>query len=154
MLKDITTVDGNELVKVPKNLTRSRYSSRKNPVKPVQITDDTIIDLPAGSNEVDFTTQAPSITVSNEIVLSSEIDDELTTTITTTTTIPTTVEAPSPLECGIKIGENHPWIVVLEHTDPSERITKKTLSKGVLIDATHVLTTVSSIHNSHPFWNV
>lgn len=50
--------------------------------------------------------------------------------------------------------ENHPWIVVLEHSDPSEKSKKKTLSKGVLIGPEHVLTTVSSIHNSHPFWVV
>lgn len=56
--------------------------------------------------------------------------------------------------CGEKTGENHPWIVVLEHTDPRGRSRKKTVSKGVLIDNRHVLTTVSSIHNSHPFWTV
>lgn len=56
--------------------------------------------------------------------------------------------------CGEKIDENHPWIAVLVHTDPSGRSRKKTLSKGVLIDERHVLTTVSSLHNSRPFWIV
>lgn len=56
--------------------------------------------------------------------------------------------------CGEKNDENHPWIAVLVHTDPSGRNRKKTLSKGVLIDQRHVLTTVSSLHNSRPFWIV
>lgn len=56
--------------------------------------------------------------------------------------------------CGEKNDENHPWIAVLVHTDPSGRSRKKTLSKGVLIDQRHVLTTVSSLHNSRPFWIV
>lgn len=57
-------------------------------------------------------------------------------------------------ECGAQTAENHPWIAVIEHTDPSGNPKKKTLSKGVLIGPQHVLTTVSSIHNSHPFWVV
>lgn len=57
--------------------------------------------------------------------------------------------------CGAQTAENHPWIAVLEHTDPNKpKSKKKTLSKGVLISSQHVLTTVSSIHNSHPFWVV
>lgn len=59
------------------------------------------------------------------------------------------------LICGAQTAENHPWIAVLEHTDPNKpKSKKKTLSKGVLISSQHVLTTVSSIHNSHPFWVV
>lgn len=58
-------------------------------------------------------------------------------------------------QCGEQTAENHPWIAILEHTDPYNPATKKkTLSKGVLISRQHVLTTVSSIHNSHPFWVV
>uniref|UniRef100_A0A336N033 CSON009640 protein n=2 Tax=Culicoides sonorensis TaxID=179676 RepID=A0A336N033_CULSO len=57
-------------------------------------------------------------------------------------------------ECGAQTAENHPWIAVLEHTDPTGKSKKRTLSKGVLIGPQHVLTTVSSIHNSHPFWVV
>lgn len=57
-------------------------------------------------------------------------------------------------ECGAQTAENHPWIAVLEHTDPTDKTKRKTLSKGVLIGPEHVLTTVSSIHNSHPFWVV
>lgn len=57
-------------------------------------------------------------------------------------------------ECGAQTAENHPWIAVLEHTDPFDKSTRKTLSKGVLIAPQYVLTTVSSIHNSHPFWVV
>lgn len=59
------------------------------------------------------------------------------------------------LVCGAQTAENHPWIAVIEHTDPNKpKSKKKTLSKGVLISSQHVLTTVSSIHNSHPFWVV
>ncbi|KAG4068738.1 hypothetical protein HA402_002429 [Bradysia odoriphaga] len=63
-------------------------------------------------------------------------------------------EAQGIYPCGERSDENHPWIAVLIHTDPSERSRKKTLSKGVLIDRRHVLTTVSSLHNSRPFWIV
>lgn len=64
------------------------------------------------------------------------------------------IEVKNIFPCGEKIGENHPWIAVLVHTDPTGRSRKKTLSKGVLIDQRHVLTTVSSLHNSRPFWVV
>lgn len=57
--------------------------------------------------------------------------------------------------CGEQTAENHPWVALLEHTDPNNPMSKKkTLSKGVLVSRQHVLTTVSSIHNSHPFWVV
>lgn len=56
--------------------------------------------------------------------------------------------------CGQLNGEDVPWIVVLEHTNPKGDRKKKTLSKGVLIDDRHVLTTISSVHNSYPFWIV
>lgn len=56
-------------------------------------------------------------------------------------------------KCGLlKVNTTVPWIVVIEHHDPLRRDKRKTLSKGVLIGDQHVLTTVSSIHNSHPFW--
>lgn len=64
------------------------------------------------------------------------------------------VEAEGIFPCGERNDNNHPWIAVLVHTDPSEKSRKKTLSKGVLIDRRHVLTTVSSLHNSRPFWIV
>lgn len=56
--------------------------------------------------------------------------------------------------CGRRINDDIPWIAVLEHTNPNSRRGRKTLSKGVLISSQHVLTTVSSIHNSNPFWIV
>ncbi|XP_058811507.1 CLIP domain-containing serine protease B4-like [Topomyia yanbarensis] len=56
--------------------------------------------------------------------------------------------------CGELNGDDIPWIAILEHTDPKGDTRKKTLSKGVLIDDRHVLTTISSIHNSYPFWLV
>lgn len=83
---------------------------------------------------------------------------ESTTTTTTTTepTTTTTTEAPKPWEkvCGEKNGEIYPWIAILEHSHPTNKHKKRTLSKGVLITDQFVLTTVSSIHNSHPYWIV
>lgn len=66
----------------------------------------------------------------------------------------TTTWAEIEQKCGEKTGKIHPWIVVLEHTDPKGQSNKKTVSKGVLIDKRHILTTVSSVHNSRPFWTV
>ncbi|XP_035917929.1 phenoloxidase-activating enzyme-like [Anopheles stephensi] len=60
-------------------------------------------------------------------------------------------------ECGILFPgvDGFPWIAVLEHGGPQANVAlKRTLSKGVLIDRQHVLTTVSSVHNSHPTWVV
>uniref|UniRef100_A0A182K917 Peptidase S1 domain-containing protein n=1 Tax=Anopheles christyi TaxID=43041 RepID=A0A182K917_9DIPT len=60
-------------------------------------------------------------------------------------------------ECGILPPgvDGFPWIAVLEHGGPQQGSSRKrTLSKGVLIDRQHVLTTVSSVHNSHPTWVV
>lgn len=90
-----------------------------------------------------------------------------TTTTTMKTTTTTTLEAPTTststtstpetaFDCGTKVPESnsHPWIVTLEHSDPATSSKRRTFSKGVLISDRHVLTTVSSIHNSHPFWEV
>ncbi|XP_052901068.1 phenoloxidase-activating enzyme-like [Anopheles moucheti] len=68
-----------------------------------------------------------------------------------------TVESQTEDECGILSPgvDGFPWIAVLEHGG-SQTSTglKRTLSKGILIDRQHVLTTVSSVHNSHPTWVV
>lgn len=56
--------------------------------------------------------------------------------------------------CGLRNGENHPWLAILEHTNPNGAQNRKTLSKGILIHPQFVLTTISSIQNSHPFWVV
>lgn len=78
----------------------------------------------------------------------------LASTISTTETI----DAVESLihNCGVRSNEDFPWIAVLEHTDPyaNSKRSRKTLSKGVLISPQHVLTTVSSIYNSNPFWTV
>ncbi|XP_001651440.2 serine protease easter [Aedes aegypti] len=98
-----------------------------------------------------------------------EMKKESTTEVPTTTQIPTTTilvdveesttRKPTPKklsspECGELNGDDVPWIAILEHTNPKGGARKKTLSKGVLIDDRHVLTTISSIHNSYPFWVV
>lgn len=63
---------------------------------------------------------------------------------------------PEKYKCGIRSNEDFPWIVILVHTDPysPNEKSRKTLSKGVLISPQHVLTTVSSVFNSNPFWVV
>ncbi|XP_053663990.1 phenoloxidase-activating enzyme-like [Anopheles marshallii] len=68
-----------------------------------------------------------------------------------------TAESQTEDECGVLApdGNGFPWIAVLEHGGPQTHTgVKRTLSKGVLIDRQHVLTTVSSVHNSHPTWVV
>uniref|UniRef100_A0A182MWE1 Peptidase S1 domain-containing protein n=1 Tax=Anopheles culicifacies TaxID=139723 RepID=A0A182MWE1_9DIPT len=60
-------------------------------------------------------------------------------------------------ECGVLAPgtDTFPWIAILEHAGPQTNTAfKRTLSKGVLIDRQYVLTTVSSVHNSHPTWVV
>lgn len=117
-----------------KNFTRSRYSRwHSTPGVPTAIPTPIALNNTSASSRNDLLKQKLlSLNVTNEVV---------------------TIEKQ---KCGERIGgaENHPWIAVLEHSDPLGRSRKKTLSKGVLIDAQHVLTTVSSIHNSHPFWTV
>ncbi|XP_055586384.1 CLIP domain-containing serine protease B4-like [Uranotaenia lowii] len=75
-------------------------------------------------------------------------------TESTTTAKPKQKKQQQAPGCGEMNGDDVPWIAILEHTDPKGGNRKKTLSKGVLIDDRHVLTTISSIHNSYPFWIV
>lgn len=57
--------------------------------------------------------------------------------------------------CGERIGDDVPFVVLLVHTNPFDPSTKKrTLSKGVLVSENFVLTTVSSIYHSESFWTV
>ncbi|XP_055695435.1 CLIP domain-containing serine protease B4-like isoform X2 [Lutzomyia longipalpis] len=93
------------------------------------------------------TTEVPTTT--------STSTPESTTTSTTEPTTTTTEAAKiNNKTCGEKTGEIYPWIAILEHSHPKNKMKKRTLSKGVLISDQFVLTTVSSIHNSHPFWIV
>lgn len=156
-----------DVIRVPKKFTRSRYSHRKTttPTTELPISDD--------NNSVDMVTD-----VFSEDLLPNNIEDAATTdpfNVNETTTTVSTLQEDSTnstdsdvieitteedieknpiFQCGEKIDENHPWIAVLVHTDPTGKSRKKTLSKGVLIDQRHVLTTVSSLHNSRPFWVV
>lgn len=100
-------------------------------------------------------------TTDKEIELTTEKDVELTMEKIINATDDKEIENVTEQEqqqdifpCGERSDDNHPWVAVLVHTDPSGRSRKKTLSKGVLIDRRHVLTTVSSLHNSRPFWIV
>lgn len=126
-------------ITVARNFTRSRYSQRKSPVKSVLVTNNTIVQLPV-SNEIE---DVEYVIPTNETLFATPSKSEA---------LESAIEF--DLQCGVKSNDNHPWIVVLEHTDPTGRSPKKTLSKGVLIDNIHVLTTVSSLHNSRPFWTV
>lgn len=95
-------------------------------------------DLPNASNDT-----------AAEVKLQSNIVDQPVTSETTPV-------SPNN-ECGVVAPgvDGFPWIAVLEHGEPQANVAhKRTLSKGVLIDRQHVLTTVSSIHNSHPTWVV
>lgn len=77
------------------------------------------------------------------------------TTAAVPTSVPTSADTADNIpQCGIQFDDNQPWIVVLEHTHPTRKLKRKTLSKGVLIAPNLVLTTMSSIQNSFPFWIV
>ncbi|XP_055616794.1 CLIP domain-containing serine protease B4-like [Toxorhynchites rutilus septentrionalis] len=102
--------------------------------------------------------QTASTTTAGE---NGKLNDGITTTELPTTQVPTEITTAkrkqrklSSSGCGERIGNSVPWIAILEHTNPKGGGRKKTLSKGVLIDDRHVLTTISSIHNSYPFWVV
>lgn len=118
-------------VTTPKNFTRSRYSLRNRS----NIETNTTINTAQS-----IATSPASATITLPIEEFLNVTERWGASV--------------KAECGVRVGENHPWIAVLEHTDPTGRSRKKTLSKGVLIDERHVLTTVSSVHNSHPFWTV
>uniref|UniRef100_A0A182NAA9 Peptidase S1 domain-containing protein n=1 Tax=Anopheles dirus TaxID=7168 RepID=A0A182NAA9_9DIPT len=106
----------------------------------------------------------------NERLLSVPADVELLPPLVPTvrpparaTAPPVTEPAPAPAddgdaECGVinPAVDTFPWVAVLEHGGAPQPGAgrKRTLSKGVLIDRQHVLTTVSSVHNSHPTWVV
>lgn len=55
--------------------------------------------------------------------------------------------------CGERIGDDIPFIVILVHTNPFDK-KKRSFSKGVLISDNFVMATVSSIYHSEPFWTV
>lgn len=114
--------------------------------------EELVTNDPFGSNET-ATTAATLIDESLNISTHSDLINAATEKEIEEVTEQQTEEK-DIFPCGEKNDENHPWIVVLVHTDPSGKSRKKTLSKGVLIDQRHVLTTVSSLHNSRPFWIV
>lgn len=103
------------------------------------------------------TTNFVSSTLNEELLNASTVSDlpEVKTEKEIEVATEKQVEEQGIFPCGERtVDTHHPWIVVLVHTDPNGRSRKKTLSKGVLIDRRHVLTTVSSLHNSRPFWIV
>ncbi|XP_062540894.1 CLIP domain-containing serine protease B4-like [Armigeres subalbatus] len=142
-----STTEYDKLVNATGSLSASNKSSKKPNRFKVSTststsTEATTINLQVGVNttEVPTTTQAPT---SNTVVNVEE-----------PTTLKIKARKLSSPECGELNGDDVPWIAVLEHTNPKGGARKKTLSKGVLIDDRHVLTTISSIHNSYPFWIV
>lgn len=114
--------------------------------------EELVTNDPFDSNE---TVTTPSTLIEESLNISTLSDSiEVTTEKEVEDITEKQTEEKGVYPCGEKNDENHPWIAVLVHTDPSGRSRKKTLSKGVLIDQRHVLTTVSSLHNSRPFWIV
>lgn len=123
---------------MPKNFTRSRFSLRnRSPT------------TTSNSVETSTSTTDDIVSVSTVSTDATPVADQFLDTDSVES-----ADSQSTIDCGVRTGDNHPWIAVLEHTDPTGRSGKKTLSKGVLIDERHVLTTVSSVHNSHAFWTV
>uniref|UniRef100_U5ERM7 Putative hemolymph proteinase 8 hemolymph proteinase 8 n=1 Tax=Corethrella appendiculata TaxID=1370023 RepID=U5ERM7_9DIPT len=156
-----------------KPFTRSRFNLRlwSTTIEPnsttVKVTEK---PNPSGSGRkqkrtrTTTTTEAPTSTTEHHsstepVTTTTEISTstltEITSSTTTTELLPTTTtEKLSTPGCGLQYENNYPWVAVLEHTDPNGRTKKKTLSKGVLIDPHFVLTTISSLHNTYPFWVV
>lgn len=128
-----------------RNFTRSRYSRRKGTFDPLLSLSESITVLPPNITLNIETTQITIDTGSSETE-TPQIDQK------STENLPITIDP--HLVCGERNDGNHPWIVVLEHSDPTGKTERKSLSKGVLIGVRHVLTTVSSLHNSKPFWVV
>ncbi|XP_050088284.1 melanization protease 1-like isoform X2 [Anopheles aquasalis] len=65
------------------------------------------------------------------------------------------VLAPTDNDCGSynqSTPGRFPWVAILEHGLPEKGNRQRTVSKGVLIDRRHVLTTVSSVQHSFPDW--
>lgn len=114
------------------------------PKRPKTTTTTEVVDLEVTTSELavsEVTSTVSSTTVAEDVVV---------------TTVKPKQRPLSAPQCGELNGDDVPWIAILEHTNPSGGggSGKKTLSKGVLIDDRHVLTTISSIHNSYPFWVV
>lgn len=139
---------------------------------PSEVTNSTNVELPVSNGamenkiETDLnSTNTKNSTTSDKSEITSTTEQSSTSTSkpekSTTESVQTAANESDTMtwaeieeKCGEKIGKMHPWIAILEHTDPKGQSHKKTVSKGVLIDKRHVLTTVSSVHNSRPFWTV
>lgn len=142
-------------------------ASAEHDVNSTFIESNILKKTPKIDNNVMDSNNNTTTTTKLSLNLSSTTEQTLSTTTTTTDELEKVTEknetiiSENPTKevelvqmCGKKIGKTHPWIVILEHTDPKGQSQKKTVSKGVLIDRRHVLTTVSSVHNSRPFWTV
>lgn len=128
---------------VPKNFTRSRFSLRNRP--------STVV-VPDVETTTGVTPSTVAVPTAADTFL---VDDDAAAT--DAAMLPGQSGNPTAsVACGRRTNDNHPWIAVLEHHDPAAEggSRRRTLSKGVLINERFVLTTVSSVHNSHPFWTV
>lgn len=142
------------------NTKRWNFSRRYRTTTSAPITTPIIIKneikQPIEENNFFTVTTLPTINI-NITTQKSKITIPTTTTKTITTqTLLSNIlpDISNFTDCGNLTNENIPWIVIIEHKDPDNPNSRKTLSKGVLISDKHVLTTVSSIHSSHPFWVV
>lgn len=142
----VTDVFSEELLpnKVEESVTNNPFESNDTATVTAAIIDESLST--STQTELVDTTTEKEITHSDLVEAITVKEVEVTTE--------KQIEAQGIFPCGERSDDNHPWIAVLIHTDPSEKSRKKTLSKGVLIDRRHVLTTVSSLHNSRPFWIV
>lgn len=146
------------------NFTRSRYSRRRlftTTTAPIEVIELSTATTELADAENDESTEgyisSSSSTVNYDEAAKTEyVTEPVTTERPQITSASSTTEYPQIPHCGLTSNENFPWIAVLEHTNPYDAANtkQKTLSKGVLISPQHVLTTVSSIFNSHPFWTV
>jgi hypothetical protein len=145
--------------------SRSKYARRGHNTNDTQVTNKS--SIPAGNSTSGTGTKvksitptlAPNVNVTLAITASPNLNKTVSLVVSNTTLVSAANINLSYEGCGIRNNENHPWLAIIEHTPPkyldnSKLRVRKTLSKGVLIHPNYVLTTISSIHNSHPFWIV
>ncbi|KAJ6632687.1 Plasma kallikrein [Pseudolycoriella hygida] len=177
VLLGISASVADDVIGVPKKFTRSRYSQRKSTTTTTELPEssyDNNVDMvtevfseellpnkveeSSTNNPFDLneTSTLATSTPINESLNVSTISDLIETTTEQEIEVSTEkqIESNGVFPCGESTYENHPWIAVLVHSGPGAKTRKRTLSKGVLIDERHVLTTVSSLHNSRPYWIV
>uniref|UniRef100_A0A182FIE1 Uncharacterized protein n=2 Tax=Anopheles albimanus TaxID=7167 RepID=A0A182FIE1_ANOAL len=107
------------------------------------------------------TTSTSTSTTAVPISVSTTVKPALVIRTVAPTPKPTTVRrrwevlAPTDNDCGSynqSTPGRFPWVAILEHGLPEKGSRQRTVSKGVLIDRRHILTTVSSVQHTFPDW--